>query len=193
MQNMYTFYCNSRVKLAHGGQVASYPSKWKNLTSDETILQIVAGAKIKFVFSPPQPQTYPKNTICRDHVLLADQEICKLVKKQVILECAHEPGEFVSPIFTVPKKNGSLRSILNLKKFNTYVDTVHFKMGNIHTILALVTPKCWMASIDLKDAYYSVPVHPEHQKCLKFMCNGKLYEYIALPNGLSTCPRIFTN
>ena len=27
----------------------------------------------------------------------------------------------------------------------------------------------YMASIDLRDAYYSIPVHVSHKKCLKFM------------------------
>ena len=65
-------------------------------------------------------------------------------------------------------------------------------MENIHTVLKLITKDCWMASLDLKDAYYSVPVHPESQKFLKFLYKGKFYQYTAFPNGLSSCPRKFT-
>jgi len=49
-----------------------------------------------------------------------------------------------------------------------------------------------MASIELQDAYCTVPVAPEHQKYLKFSFNGILYQYTRLPNGLSSAPRIFT-
>ena len=49
-----------------------------------------------------------------------------------------------------------------------------------------------MASIDLKDAYYSVPIATEHQKYLKFMWEGKLYKFACFPNGLAFCPRKFT-
>ena len=35
--------------------------------------------------------------------------------------------------------------------------------------LALMRPPCYMASIDLTHAYYSVPIHCEHQKFLKFV------------------------
>jgi hypothetical protein len=49
-----------------------------------------------------------------------------------------------------------------------------------------------MASIDLKDAYYSVPIHKDHQKYLKFQWRGKLYQYTCFPNGLAICPRKFT-
>ena len=49
-----------------------------------------------------------------------------------------------------------------------------------------------MASLDLKDAYYSVKIHPDYQKYLRFCYNNKIYEYTAYPNGLSSCPRKFT-
>ena len=49
-----------------------------------------------------------------------------------------------------------------------------------------------MASIDLKDAYYSVPIHPAYQKYLRFQFLGKLCQYTAYQNGLSSCPRLFT-
>lgn len=65
-------------------------------------------------------------------------------------------------------------------------------MDNIHTVLKLVTKNCWMASIDLKDAYYSVRVDPHHQKYLKFCYENTMYKFTVFPNGLSTCPRKFT-
>ena len=49
-----------------------------------------------------------------------------------------------------------------------------------------------MASLDFKDAYYSVKIHPDFKKCFKFSYKGTLYKYRALPNGLCTCPRKFT-
>jgi len=49
-----------------------------------------------------------------------------------------------------------------------------------------------MASADIKDAYYTVPVALEHQKYLRFMWRDKLYQFSCLPNGLSSAPRIFT-
>ena len=48
-----------------------------------------------------------------------------------------------------------------------------------------------MASVDLKDSYYTVPIHPSHQKYLKFCFDGVFYKYTCLPNGLASAPRIF--
>lgn len=49
-----------------------------------------------------------------------------------------------------------------------------------------------MASIDLKDAYYSVPIHSDYHKYLKFQWKGKIYKFVCFPNGLALCPRKFT-
>ena len=49
----------------------------------------------------------------------------------------------------------------------------------------------YMASIDIKDAYYCVPVHEDYRKYLKFVWNDKLFQFTCLPNGLSV-PRKYT-
>ena len=65
-------------------------------------------------------------------------------------------------------------------------------MDTLWSVIKLMIPNCFMASVDLKDAYYSVPVSPASQKLLKFIWKGQLYQYTCLPNGLSSCPRKFT-
>ena len=40
------------------------------------------------------------------------------------------------------------------------------------TAVRMMRPSCYMASIDLKDAYYSVPMHKNYQKYLKFYSGG---------------------
>ena len=58
--------------------------------------------------------------------------------------------------------------ILNFKQLNEFVSYYHFKMDTIQTALKLMRPGCFMASVDLKDAYYSVPIALEDRKYLKF-------------------------
>ena len=65
-------------------------------------------------------------------------------------------------------------------------------MDNIHTAFKLITKNCWMASLDLKDASYSVPILTDSQKFLKFFYQGHLFKFTAFPNGLPSCPRKFT-
>ena len=121
-----------------------------------------------------------------------NQEITKLEAKNVIEQCEHTDGEFISNIFVRPKKNGGIRVILDLSDLNEFMLYQHFKMDSIHTAILLIQDNCFLASVDLQDAYYTVPVHESHRKYLRFVWQGVLWQYKVLPNGLSSAPRLFT-
>ena len=110
---------------------------------------------------------------------------------RVIIPVCWEEKAFVSPIFTVPEKDGSVRLILNLKIFNKLVKYRHFKMDTLDLAILLMTKGCFMASVDLKHAYYSVPIHEKDQRFLLFANSGQLFQVTCLPMGLSA-PRNFT-
>ena len=65
-------------------------------------------------------------------------------------------------------------------------------MDNLSAVLNMARQDCYMASIDLANAYYTVPVLCMDQKYLLFQFERNLYKYTCLPNGLSSAPRIFT-
>ena len=65
-------------------------------------------------------------------------------------------------------------------------------METIMSILKLVTPLTYFTKIDLKDAYYTIPVSPSYQEYLKFANNQDLYKFACLPNGYYHGPRKFT-
>ena len=111
-------------------------------------------------------------------------EIDKLLTKGIIKETCHKEKEFVSPIFISHKSNGGIRLILNLKQLNKNIEYHHFKMDSINTlVLNLITKDCFMASIDLKDAYYSVKISESFQRYLKFEFLDKLCKVVCFPNG----------
>lgn len=92
----------------------------------------------------------------------------------------------------VPKPNGKKRFILNLKKLNKFISTSHFKLEDLRTAIKLVTKDCSMATIDLKDAYFLIKIHPSSRKFLRFSFEDKIFEFNVLPFGLNTAPFIFT-
>ena len=122
---------------------------------------------------------------------IVDQEIDKLLNKGVVIESQHENGEFISNIFLRRKKDGNYRMILNLKCFNENVSKHHFKMESLQSAVRPMKPGCYMASVGLKDAYYSVPIHQPHQRFLKFPWRGKLFQFTCLPNEWPIiCPKV---
>jgi len=115
-----------------------------------------------------------------------------LVNTKAVSLCEHSKGEFISPVFLVPKSDGSRRFILNLKQLNECIINSHFKMEDLRTARKLISRNASMATVDLKDAYFHVPIHDESKKLLRFLWNDQLYEFNCLPFGLCTAPRIFT-
>jgi len=178
----------SNCQTFKAGNLAHYLSCWKDFTCDKDILSCVAGLRIDFNAKPRLPRLYVP-TLSVSEQLAIDNELTKLAEKQVIEPTGHDPEEIISSIFVRPKKDGSHRLILNLKRLNMFSPKVHFKMDTLHTVLKLVQRHCYMASIDLKD---SVRVAKTDRKYLRFLWNDKLYQYTCMPNGLSCAPRKFT-
>ena len=183
---------NSTMNNFVGGNIANCYDNWTKLTSDEFILQCVRGCHITFTHTPRQyavPNIIRFNECERS---IVNEEVKKLRLKQVIEPVPHETDEYISNVFLRLKKNGKYRLIINLRPLNKLVEYQHFKMDSIHTCIALMKQNCYMASLDLQDAYYSVPVAQDFRKFLKFKWNGELYQFNSLPMGLACAPRIFT-
>ena len=48
-----------------------------------------------------------------------------------------------------------------------------------------------MASSDLKDIFYSVSIHKDHQNSLKFQWLEKDHKFLGMPNGYSEAMYMF--
>lgn len=115
-----------------------------------------------------------------------------MLDRKIISEVKPVKGQYLSNIFPRMKKDGSVRIILNLKRLNLDIENHHFKMETLYNAINLMHKDCWFASIDFKDAYYSVKVRESDRIYLRFIFNDKLYEYTCLAQGLCTAPRVFT-
>ena len=184
-------YLNYSCKVFKAGQVAKHVAVWSGITRDKEILDYIPGVRIDLTEIPNQT-TAPVSKFQSHEHHLVDEAISKLVEKGVISKVPQGKGQYVSKIFLRPKADGSQRLILNLKKFNESVEYTHFKMDSIQKTKKLVEKNCYMAALDLKDAYYSIPINGHHQKFLQFVWRGSRYQFTCLPNGLSSAPRIFT-
>ena len=180
------------IKNFSGGRLGSHLNKWRDLTNDYRVIDTVKGLKIEFIDFPSQAFIPKEYSHTDSELQFLHGEIDKLLAKQVIEKVEPTQGQFVSNIFLRDKKDGSYRMILNLTYLNYSVEYFHFKMDTLKTAINLMTPGCYMASIDFKDAYYSVPIYKPHRKFLRFRFQNQLYEFTCLPNGLSSGPRLFT-
>ena len=150
------------------------------------------GCQLEFDNPPCQTKAPRVTNLSPKEAQIASAEVKKLLAKGVITKVTHDFDELISTTFIRPKRCGSHCLILNLKKLNEHIVYRHFKMDSLQSAVQPMKPDCWMAVLDLKDAYYSVSIRTEHRKYLRFEYDGQLYEFVWLPNGLSSVPRIFT-
>ena len=180
-----------RCDSFQAGNIAHSLDIWKQITSDKEVITTVMGMKIDFITEPIQ-HYIPNSIVNITERHAIDNEIKKLLLKRVVEPTGHTNNEIISGIFVKPKKDGSHRLILNLKQLNQYTSKLHFKMDTLNTVTKFIEKDCFMASIDLKDAYYSVRIAKTDRRYLRFYWNCKLYQFTCLPNGLSCALRKFT-
>ncbi|CAD6241384.1 GSCOCG00002711001-RA-CDS, partial [Cotesia congregata] len=160
--------------------------------TDKFIIQTVKGYKIPFESTPFQINPPPSRNWSEQESAYIQSEIDRLLSIGAIVEAEEVPDQFLSSFFLVPKSDGQQRFILNLKKLNTFIAAEHFKLEDLRSACSLLEQGIFMGTIDLKDAYFLLPVWKPHCKFLRFLYNEKIYEFVCLPFGLCTCPLTFT-
>ena len=152
------------------------------------------GYKLELTGVPRQswlPAPHPLNA---SQLALVEDEIASLLDKRAIRQVPYHSNLFCSNLFLVEKKRGGggQRPVINLSKLNSFVCYHHFKMEDLKVVADILRPFDFMCKIDLKDAYFAVPIHLAHQKLLCFQFKNVTYQFKCLPFGLTSAPRVFT-
>ena len=153
------------------------------------------GYSVPFLSEPPlatEPIPFPLYSPTSIRGKALEKEVQSLVEKGAV-ELAPLPSlGFYSWIFVVMKASGSWRPVIDLSTLNLRVCKTPFKMETLQSVLLSVRSGDWMVSIDLKDAYLQVPVHPDSRKYLRFIALNQVFQFKTLCFGLSTAPQVFT-
>ena len=171
-------------------------SRWEAVTTDPWVVKTLSeGYRIQFRRRPP-PFNGVRMTVVGDPLRsqALSKEIEELLGKGAV-ECVPGAAQlrgYYSFYFLVPKKDGGFRPILDLRKLNQFLKVFRFRMLRTVDVLQSVSAGDWFTCIDLKDAYFHVPVAPDHRQFLRFAFKGQVYQFRVLPFGLSLSPRVFT-
>ena len=153
------------------------------------------GYRVPFLSDPPlvaEPIPFPSYSPTSIRGKALEKEVQSLVEKGAVeLAPLPSPG-FYSRVFVVMKALGSWRPVIDLFTLNLRVRKTPFKMETLQSVLLSVRSGDWMVSIDLKDAYLQIPVHPDSRKYLRFVALNQVFQFKALCFGLSTAPQVFT-
>lgn len=121
-----------------------------------------------------------------------DTEIQALLNKNAIEFVPRNSIGFRSRLFTIPKKTGDRRPVLNLKPLNKFVQQRHFKMETMKQVCTLIRQGDYLTSIDLTDAFLHVLIHPSSRRYLQFVWKNQVLQWRTLPFGLALSPYVFT-
>ena len=122
-----------------------------------------------------------------------EREVAELVRKRAVeLVLRQSSPGFYGRLFVVPKASGGWRPVLDLSPLNVFLKRIRFKMESPTSVREAIRPGDWATSIDLTDAYFHVMIQQSHRKYLRFAWREKVYQFRALPFGLSLAPWIFT-
>ena len=178
-----------------GARLLFYHRKWFSITSDQWVLDTLKnGLRMEFLQYPGtrlRETCVPRDGI-QESVIV--EEINVLLEKSVIelVPLKEENQGFYSTIFIVPKRQGGLRPILNLRPLNQMVVPKHFKMETLRSIMKALKKGDYAVTLDLTDAYFHIPIHAEFKKFLRFKFLGQSFQFRAMPFGLRSAPRVFT-
>ncbi len=171
-------------------------SAWKVIPGiSRWLLNVIErGYTLQFRRRPPRFNGVVQSLTSPRNAQALRQEIgCLLEKGAVERVPPHElESGFYSRYFVVPKRDGGLRPILDLRPINRALCERQFRMVTLKQILAQIRPGDWFASVDLKDAYFHIQIAPHHRRFLRFAFENTAYQYSVLPFGLALAPRTFS-
>lgn len=117
---------------------------------------------------------------------LIDVELQKLLDQGII-----EPSKsaWSSPILLVPKKDGSYRVCVDYRRLNQVTKRDAYPLPYISAILDRLRDARYLSSLDVKSAYWQVPVAESSREYTAFTVPGRgLYQFRRMPMGLTNAP-----
>uniref|UniRef100_A0A669CCD9 ribonuclease H n=1 Tax=Oreochromis niloticus TaxID=8128 RepID=A0A669CCD9_ORENI len=139
------------------------------------------------MYRPLKPQ-YPLTSEAKEGITPV---ITDMLKAGILIKTTSSTCN--TPIFPVKKANtGKYRRVHDLRAINEITEQIPPVVANPHTILNQITPKeQWFSVIDLSNAFFSVPLHPDSQHLFGFTFNGQKYTYTRLPQGFQNSPTLY--
>ena len=156
-----------------GGCLSLHWQAWRDRSAEPWVVEVLrVGYCLPFLSTPPlsnvpipMPSYSPTSL---KGAALGEVTLGLIAKGAVELAPLTSPG-FYSRLFVVWKTSGSWRPVIDLSHLIRFVDVSPFQMETIQSVLLSVRQGDWMASIDLKEVYLQVPVHPASHHFLRFM------------------------
>lgn len=150
-----------------GGRMKHFLYNWEKLSKDQWVLETVKGLELEFI-QIPSVQTKLSNCHIipnserRDRIYVREKSHLRS-KPTKVRNRLHKPHFFFGR-----EKGRGHRPIINLRDLNSFMVYRHFKMEGINQVKDIIQQGDWLIKIDLKDAYFTIPIYKADQKYLRF-------------------------
>ena len=124
----------------------------------------------------------------------AEQEIVNKYVENLIAADVVEPcnSPWSSPILLVPKKDGSLRAVADLRAVNKCVLADSYAMPDTQDLINQLADSRLFSSLDLSSAFWQLPLAEKSRDCTAFMSKTHgLLRWKAMPMGFKNSSAYF--
>lgn len=133
--------------------------------------------------TPIKQRYYPVNPKVQIHL---DKELDQMLEAGIV-EPSNSPWS--SPVLLVKKPNGTFRFVVDYRKLNAVTKRDAYPLPYVNSILDKLRNSRYLSSIDLKSAYWQIPVAPDSKDKTAFTVPGRgLYQFNRMPFGLHNSP-----
>lgn len=99
--------------------------------------------------------------------------------------------KYNSPIFLKVKEDNSHRLIMDGRYLNEYTEPDKLEMPSFDEIISKLQNAKIFTKLDLKTAYWQIPINPSDTHKLTFTFNGKRYKFLRSSMGLRNAGTVF--
>ncbi|KAG0442269.1 Retrovirus-related Pol polyprotein from transposon [Dictyocoela muelleri] len=158
-------------KLNRGEEIGCYNGFKHNIELSST-------PKIKIKYYPTPFKLREKGNIL----------INELLKNKIIRTSA---SKCCSPAFFIPKKNNTLRLVVDYSIINNSTNKEAYPCSNMKECLINLCGSRFFSTLDLNLGFYQFQMDDESIKYTAFSILNNHYEFLRMPFGLSNAPRSF--
>lgn len=155
---------------------------WKRMRKTLGCTSLVAH-KISTNSEPVKQRYYPVSPAMQKCI---NEELEQMLRDDIV-EPSSSPWS--SPILMVPRKDGGYRFCIDFRRLNKVTQKDAYPIPYVSAILTRLRGARYLSSMDIKSAYWQIPMSEESKEFTAFTVPGKgLYQFKRMPFGLTNAP-----